>query len=51
MKFSQIRNEWMSGDAKTVLRRAWPANIRFTIVSPLSGLMPRGKADPVFGND
>jgi len=50
-KSSLVCNERMSADAQTVLRRAALANIRLTAVSPLSGLLPRGKADPVSGNE
>ena len=48
---SRVWNDCMSGGAQTVLRRATLANIRLTVVSPLSGLVPRGKADPVSGNE
>ena len=47
---SRVWNECMSGDVQTVLQRAALANIRLTVVSPNSGLLPRGKADPVSGN-
>lgn len=43
--------EMMSGDAATVIRRAQAANTEWTVVSPLSGLMPRGCADAVAGNE
>jgi hypothetical protein len=43
-------NEFVSGDAATVVARATQVNVRTTIVSPLSGLMPRGRADAVAGN-
>jgi len=42
--------ECMSADAATVLARANQVNIRTTIVSPMTGLMPRGQADAVAGN-
>lgn len=42
---------FMTGDAATVVRRAKEANTQYTIVSPLLGLLPRGKADAVAGND
>ncbi|MBL9216257.1 MAG: amidohydrolase family protein [Opitutaceae bacterium] len=45
-----IYNNCMSADAATVARRALAANIEWTIVSPLLGLVPRGKADTVLGN-
>src|SRR5688572_24521809 len=38
------------GDAAEVVRRASAANIESTIVSPLSALLPRFKADAVAGN-
>ncbi len=43
-------NELMTGDAAEVVRRARLARTRWTIVSPLLGLLPRGKGDPVAGN-
>ncbi len=49
-KAPPIANEFASGDAATVVARATQANIRTTIVSPLSGLLPRGGADSVAGN-
>lgn len=45
-----LLNEWLTGDAATVANRARQANIRLTVVSPLSGLMPRGQADAVSAN-
>lgn len=42
---------FMTGDAATVVRRAKDANTRFTVVSPLLGLLPRGQADAVAGNE
>lgn len=45
-----IYNNCMSADAATVARRALDAGIEWTIVSPLLGLMPRGKASAVEGN-
>ena len=44
-------NEFRGADAATVAARARQVNIRTTVVSPLSGLMPRGQADAVAGND
>jgi predicted TIM-barrel fold metal-dependent hydrolase len=41
----------MSADAATVEQRAAACNIEYTVVSPLKGLMPRGKANAVTGND
>ncbi|MBC8353735.1 MAG: amidohydrolase family protein [Planctomycetes bacterium] len=46
----QLVNEFVSGDADTVVARARQVNIETTIVSPLSALLPRGNADPVAGN-
>ncbi|MEO2048275.1 MAG: amidohydrolase family protein [Pirellulales bacterium] len=43
-------NKFLSADALTVARRARQANISTTIVSPLSGLLPRGRADVVAAN-
>jgi len=41
---------FMTGDAATVVRRAKEANTQYTVVSPLLGLLPRGKADAAAGN-
>ena len=46
-----LYDTWMSGDAATVAARARAVNIRWTMVSPLLALMPRGKADAAAGND
>lgn len=46
-----LPNEWLSGDADTVVSRAQSANTRLTIVSPLSGLLPRYEADTFAGNE
>ena len=43
--------ECMSGSAETVLARAKRARVEWTVVSPLTGLLPRGGADPVKGNE
>jgi predicted TIM-barrel fold metal-dependent hydrolase len=43
-------NEFMTGDAAVVVRRAGQANIRLSIVSPLTALLPRFGGDPVAGN-
>lgn len=43
-------NEFMTGDAELVVRRARQANTRLTIVSPLEALLPRFGGDPVSGN-
>lgn len=45
-----LLNEWVSGDAAMVVDRATKAGVRLTVVSPLSGLLPRGQADAVAGN-
>jgi hypothetical protein len=44
-------DEWMSLDGKGVAARARSANVDLTIVSPLTGLMPRGEADAFSGNE
>ena len=41
----------MSGSAETVVARARRARIEWTVVSPLLGMMPRGQADAVAGNE
>lgn len=46
----QLACDCMSGDAATVVCRARAARIEQTIVSPLSGLLPRGKASAFDGN-
>lgn len=43
-------NELMTGDGPEVVRRATMAHTQWTIVSPLLGLLPRGKGNPVAGN-
>jgi predicted TIM-barrel fold metal-dependent hydrolase len=48
---SALINEFMTGDAATVVGRAQEAKIRLTIVSPLEGLLPRGKADAAAANE
>lgn len=45
-----LLNDWVSGDAATVVDRATRAGVRLTVVSPLSGLLPRGEADAVAAN-
>jgi uncharacterized protein len=45
-----IVNEFMTGDADVVVRRARQANTRWTIVSPLEALLPRFGGDPISGN-
>jgi predicted TIM-barrel fold metal-dependent hydrolase len=44
-------NDFMSGDAAVVVRRARQANTCLTVVSPLQALLPRGGGDPVAGNE
>jgi predicted TIM-barrel fold metal-dependent hydrolase len=46
----QLNNTFASADAATVEARASQANTQLTIVSPLLGLTPRGKADAAVGN-
>lgn len=48
---SEFLRSLMSGDAAVVVRRARAVNIRWTIVSPLLGLLPRGHADAAAGNE
>ena len=43
-------DEFMSGGAECVLGRAVMANTKLTVVSPLNGLMPRHKANPIAAN-
>src|SRR5204862_400978 len=45
-----FRDSLYSGDAAEVVRRASAVNIVLTIVSPLSALLPRFRADAVAGN-
>lgn len=47
---SDLQNLMASGDAETVVARATRARTDWTIVSPLSGLLPRGRADAAEGN-
>lgn len=47
---SPLLTGWSSGDASTVVDRASQAGVRLTVVSPLSGLLPRGRADVVSAN-
>lgn len=48
---ADLQNRLMSADAATVAARAKAAGVEWTVVSPLSGLMPRGKADAAAGNE
>lgn len=45
-----VVNEFMTGDADVVVRRARQANTRLTVVSPLEALLPRLGGNPVKGN-
>jgi len=45
-----LMSEMLSGDADAVVARARAANTQWTVVSPISGLDPRGAADAVAGN-
>lgn len=47
---NDVVNDFMTGDAAEVVRRAKLVHTRLTIVSPLSALLPRGGGDPVRGN-
>ena len=47
---NELLNRFSTGDAETVVARANGANTQLTIVSPLLGLLPRGKADAAAGN-
>ncbi len=49
-KASALLESFSTGDADEVVRRAEQANVRITVVSPLSGLLPRGDCDVVKGN-
>lgn len=48
---SDLYNGLMTGDAAEVVRRASAVHVQLTIVSPLSALLPRFKADAVAGNN
>lgn len=50
-KPNALLNEWMSGEAEVVTKRAAAANTEITVVSPLQALIPRGHGDPVGGNE
>jgi len=47
---ADLVNDFMTGDADLVVRRARQANTRWTIVSPLEALLPRFGGNPVAGN-
>lgn len=44
-------DDCMTGTAAEVVARARACNVEWTIASPLAGLLPRGRADAVAGND
>jgi len=46
-----LKNEFMTGDAATVVARGRDAKTQWTIVSPLKALLPRLKGDAVAGNE
>ena len=47
---NHLVNQWLSADAKAVVRRAARTNVCLTVVSPLAGLLPRLHGDPVAAN-
>jgi len=49
--YPRMQNEFSSGNAEIVVKRARKANTRLTVVSPLAALLPRGNADPIGGNE
>ena len=49
-KGTGLESQFQSGDAATVRTWAEQCNVELTVVSPLLGLFPRGKADAVDGN-
>jgi len=49
-EFPELTNQFATGDAQTVAQRAKNNNIKWTVVSPLLGLLPRGEADAAAGN-
>lgn len=50
-EFHDLNNQFMTGTAAEVVRRATAQNVEWTVVSPLKGLLPRGEADAAAGND
>lgn len=50
-EFPPLSNQLFTGDAETVARRAAACNVTTTVVSPLLGLFPRGRADAAAGNE
>lgn len=47
---SEMVSQFLSASANEVAERAKQSNVSMTVVSPLSGLLPRGKADVVSAN-
>ena len=50
-EFTDLENRFETGDAGTIVDRARRAKTEMTVVSPLSGLFPRGRANAVAGNE
>ena len=48
---NNLRCQFSSGDATTVVRRAAQVNVAWSIVSPLLAMMPRPSANAVAGNE
>jgi len=48
---NELKGRFMSASPDVVLQRAKKANIELTVVSPLTGLMPRFAADSIKGNE
>jgi len=48
---SPLKRRFMSADPAAVAARAARANIRYTVVSPLQALVPRGQSDAVTANN
>ena len=48
--FTKLENSFMGGSAAEVVRRAEQAQTKWTVVSPLKALLPRGEADAAEGN-
>ncbi len=48
---AELAGRMISADAQTVARRARACGIQYTMVSPLTGLLPRGRASAVAGNE
>lgn len=45
-----LRSVFHTGDATCVAQRAQESNVRWTVVSPLHAILPRGRCDAVAGN-